>query len=233
MQHFIAEFKQALAPEFCQQIIDKFEADQRIHPGRTGGGVDPEKKNSLDLGISKFDDWNEITGQINNIIHRALIQYARAYPHFLVGAVSTKMQDRTTKAITELNAGHIQQMPDAQLSAIINRIYQPEPINLQKYPKKDGGYPYWHSEHFPHPTDQSQRSLHRVLLWLIYLNDVEQGGETEFIYQQAKVKPTTGSLVLSPCGFTHTHCGHPPLSNQKYVLASWVGFRPAASLYAG
>ena len=38
------------------------------------------------------------------------------------------------------------------------------------------------------PQDPEQRSLHRVLLWLVYLNDVEQGGETEFYYQQARVK---------------------------------------------
>jgi len=231
MQHFIAEFKQAFSPEFCQQLINKFEQDKRQHAGRTGGGVDTSKKRSLDLGISKFEDWAEINNQINQTLHQALIQYARAYPHFLVGAVSTQMQNPETKELTELNATHIQQMPEQQLSAIVNRIYQHEPINLQKYIKAEGGYPYWHSEHFPHPQDPEQRSLHRVLLWLVYLNDVEQGGETEFIYQQAKVKPSTGSLVLSPCGFTHTHCGHPPQSGDKYVLASWIGYRPAKVLY--
>ena len=232
MQNFIVEFKQALSPDFCQQIISKFEADKRQHQGRTGGGVDPAKKHSQDLAISQFDDWREITTQINNLIHRGLIQYARAYPHFLVGAVSTQMQDPQTGKITDIDARHIQQMPDEQLSNIINHIYQPEPINLQKYLKGKGGYPYWHSEHFPHPTDTSQRSLHRVLLWLIYLNEVEQGGETEFVYQQAKIKPTSGSLILSPCGFTHTHCGQKPISNDKYILASWIGYKPASSLYS-
>jgi hypothetical protein len=63
------------------------------------------------------------------------------------------------------------------------------------------------------------------------LNDVEQGGETEFLYQGAKLRPATGNLVLAPCGFTHTHCGHPPISNPKYILASWVGFKSAQQLY--
>ena len=122
-------------------------------------------------------------------------------------------------------------MNDGQIGNIVDRLFQFEPVNMQKYTKQTGGYPYWHSEHFPHPSDQNQRSLHRVLLWLIYLNEVEQGGETEFLYQQTKLKPTTGSLVLAPCGFTHTHCGHPPISGDKYVLASWVGFKPAQQLY--
>lgn len=230
MNHFIVEFKQAFSPEFCQQIIEKFNKDARKHPGRTGSGVDTSKKNSSDLAISSMPEWQAIEHQIQQTIRQAVNQYAKAYPHLLVGAVSTQLQTPDGQ-IREINGADIQQMNDDQRAAIVDRLFQFEPINMQKYEKQTGGYPYWHSEHFPHPTDTSQRSLHRVLLWLIYLNDVADGGETEFLYQQAKLKPQTGSLVLAPCGFTHTHCGHPPLSNEKYVLASWVGFKEANKLY--
>lgn len=90
---------------------------------------------------------------------------------------------------------------------------------------------HWHSEHYPHPTDPEQRSLHRVLLWLIYLNDVEVGGETEFLYQKVKIKARCGSLVLAPCDFTHTHRGLVPESADKYVLASWIMYHNAKALY--
>ncbi len=66
----------------------------------------------------------------------------------------------------------------------------------------------------------------------MYLNDIEDGGETEFFYQQTKVKPTQGSIVLAPCGFTHTHRGCIPKSQDKYMLASWVMFNNAGQLYA-
>ena len=40
-------------------------------------------------------------------------------------------------------------------------------------------------------------SLHRVLLFQFYLNDVAEGGETEFFYQQRRVAPKAGRLVIA------------------------------------
>lgn len=231
MQNFIVQFEQALNPQFCRDLIQKFESDQNKAPGSTGAGVDIKKKNSTDLIISNHPDWKEAEQTIQNTLFRGLLNYARIYPHFIVGAISSKFQDPTNGQLKEVTAEQIKSMPDQQLGMLISNIYQLEPINLQKYQPKVGGYPYLHSEHFPHPNDPQQRSLHRVLLWLIYLNDVEEGGETEFVYQNAKIKPKTGNLIFSPCGFTHTHCGHTPISGEKYVLASWVGFKPASQMY--
>jgi len=67
---------------------------------------------------------------------------------------------------------------------------------------------------------------------MYYLNDVREGGETEFYYQGRKLKPNKGQLVFAPAGFTHTHKGHIPVSNDKYILTSWILFRPAADIYA-
>ena len=40
-------------------------------------------------------------------------------------------------------------------------------------------------------------NLHtRTMAWMVYLNDVEEGGETEFLYQQLKVKPKKGTVVI-------------------------------------
>tara|TARA_R110002073_G_scaffold147486_1_gene300232 strand:+ start:90 stop:683 length:594 start_codon:yes stop_codon:yes gene_type:complete len=85
---------------------------------------------------------------------------------------------------------------------------------LQKT-KKAGGYHMWHHEH------ADIESLHRVLTWSIYLNDVEEGGETEFLYQSQRIKARKGKIVIFPAGFTHTHRGNPPLSGDKYILTGW------------
>lgn len=231
MNNFIVQFQQALSREFCETIINKFNTDNRAVQGRTGAGVDLAKKNSLDLSISGLTGWEQECEHIEQLLNKALIQYARMYPHFVIGAISAKYMCPVTKQLKEIDARDIQQMSDEQVGVLINNIYQFDPINMQRYEPKVGGYPHLHSEHYPHPNDQKQRSLHRVLLWLIYLNDVEQGGETEFIYQNAKIIPSSGNLILSPCGFTHTHCGRPPLSQRKYVLASWIGFKSASEIY--
>jgi len=58
----------------------------------------------------------------------------------------------------------------------------------------------------------------------LYLNDVEEGGETEFLYVKRRVSAKKGRFVLWPAGFTHTHRGNPPLSGEKYIMTGWVEF---------
>ena len=79
------------------------------------------------------------------------------------------------------------------------------------------GYHVWHCE-------DTHAFSGRVLSWILYLNDVEDGGETEFLFQKTRVKPKAGTFVLWPAYFTHFHRGNPPLSNEKYVLTGWVNY---------
>lgn len=80
------------------------------------------------------------------------------------------------------------------------------------------GYHVWHAENL----DRSVIS--RLTAFMVYLNDVDEGGETEFLFESLRVKPTKGTLVIWPAGYTHTHRGNPPLSGVKYVLTSWTEF---------
>jgi hypothetical protein len=76
----------------------------------------------------------------------------------------------------------------------------------------------WHYE------SDNRETCHRLLAWMVYLNDVEEGGETEFLYQHKRIKPKQGTLVIWPASFTHTHRGNSPLSNVKYVVTGWTEF---------
>ena len=91
----------------------------------------------------------------------------------------------------------------------------------QKLQKTDvaGGFHVWHYE------NGHIDSVHRMLAWTIYLNDVPEGGETEFLYQSERVKPVKGRTVIFPAGFMHTHRGNPPISNEKYILTGWFSIR--------
>ena len=62
----------------------------------------------------------------------------------------------------------------------------------------------------------------RLLAWMIYLNDVEVGGETEFLYQKTRFKPRKNCALIWPGGFTHIHRGNQPISSDKYVLTGWI-----------
>lgn len=80
------------------------------------------------------------------------------------------------------------------------------------------GYHIWHYE------SCNRQISNRLLTWMVYLNDVEEGGETEFLYQSMRVKPKQGTLLIWPAAFTHTHRGNPPLSNAKYIVTGWTEF---------
>ena len=83
---------------------------------------------------------------------------------------------------------------------------------------KGGGYHSWHHE------ATGVQSSDRVLVWTIYLNDVEEGGETEFLYQSRRIEARTGRVMFCPAGYTHTHRGNPPLSGDKYCVTTWLEF---------
>jgi len=97
---------------------------------------------------------------------------------------------------------------------------QPQPqVFTNKIQKTEvgGGYHVWHCEDLG-----GKQYSGRVLTYILYLNDVEEGGETEFLYYPRRIKPKTGTLLLFPAGFTHTHRGNPPISNTKYIQTGWV-----------
>lgn len=86
--------------------------------------------------------------------------------------------------------------------------------NIQKYPK-GGGYHSWHCE-------RGVVALgHRHLVYMTYLNDVTDGGETEFLYQKLKVKPSKGLTLIWPTDWTHTHRGIPSPTQEKYIATGW------------
>ncbi len=228
---FIACYPDMLPADFCRHCISRFESDPATHPGRTGFGVDNHKKNSTDITLdAHLDRWHDELITLQQVVLSGLVRYVRRYPHLLSGAVALQRQTSTGE-FSSLRHEDIQQMSEAALKPLITQVYRLGSVNLQRYRAGEGGYFHWHSEHYPHPGDPQQLALHRVLLWMFYLNDVERGGETEFYYQRRKIKPVRGTMVIAPAGFTHTHRGNMPESNDKYILTSWLLFQDAARLY--
>jgi Rps23 Pro-64 3,4-dihydroxylase Tpa1-like proline 4-hydroxylase len=89
--------------------------------------------------------------------------------------------------------------------------------NLQRY--RPGEHYHWHIDGGSHQF--SQRQL--VALW--YLNDVPgPGGETEFLFQNIKVTPEAGKLVLFPPFWTHEHRAVTVREGVKYIATTWVVF---------
>jgi len=81
------------------------------------------------------------------------------------------------------------------------------------------GYHLWHCEH-------DSKYPFRVMAYTLYLNNVKEGGETEFLHQSKRIPPKQGTLCIFPASYTHFHRGNPPLSGEKYIMTGWIQYYP-------
>jgi prolyl 4-hydroxylase len=94
-----------------------------------------------------------------------------------------------------------------------------EPINIQYY-KPGGGYKQWHTER----TNNKPITSARHLVFMTFLNDVTDAGETEFYYQKLKFQPKKGLTVIWPADWTHTHRGIVSMTQEKYIITGWLNY---------
>ena len=87
------------------------------------------------------------------------------------------------------------------------------PFKIQRT-EPSGGYHVWHVE-------RSSFLLNRLLVFTVYLNDIKEGGETEFLYQKQRVSPKKGTACIFPAHFPYVHRGNPPLKGTKYIATGW------------
>ena len=94
-----------------------------------------------------------------------------------------------------------------------------EVTNIQYY-KPGAGYHSWHSERLSGNFPSALRNL----VFMTYLNDVTDAGETEFDHQQIKIQPEKGLTLIWPADWTHYHRGIPSLTQPKYIITGWLSY---------
>ena len=226
---FIEVYDRALAPEACARVIARFEASDDARPGRVGGGVLPDLKDSDDVPISTRPGWQDVEDELNEAVVECLLRYLRKYPYTLLAPLMLQAPDPVTGGLRRIVAPDVEVMPDEELEALVDAALRPGTINLQRYRAGRGGYPYWHCELYP--REPHAETLHRTLLWTLYLDDGFEAGETEFLYQRRTIVPRTGALLIAPAAFTHTHRGNTPRRADKHIATGWILFRRAEELY--
>lgn len=77
-----------------------------------------------------------------------------------------------------------------------------------------GGFYTWH-----HDSIWNTYREIRILTFIWYLNDVEEG-HTEFI-SGIKIQPKLGRLLLFPASWNYVHTGTPPKTD-KYIVTGWM-----------
>lgn len=88
---------------------------------------------------------------------------------------------------------------------------------IQKYHK---GHGFYRTHVDSTPWDEIGRD--RFIAIIVYLNDVDHGGETHFPLHGVSVKPKRGRVCLFPATWTHPHAALVPFSNDKYIISTFV-----------
>ena len=86
--------------------------------------------------------------------------------------------------------------------------------NIKRYRQND--YYNWHVD-----CQTYIEGWTRTIAGIWYLNEVEEGGETEFAFGH-KVVPETGKLILFPATWNFPHRGLSPIKGNKYIITSFV-----------
>ena len=105
-------------------------------------------------------------------------------------------------------------------------ISSPEPIfiglsgiledafNMQRFDPGKGFFT-WHCE-----TGADSNS-YRQIVWMVYLNDIKEKGGTLFKYQNLRIAPEAGKMLIWPAGWTHFHKSEIAPKETKYILTGW------------
>jgi hypothetical protein len=94
-----------------------------------------------------------------------------------------------------------------------------ETANIQHYAPHEG-FHSWHCER----SSAAPMFSARHLVWMTYLNTLEDQGETEWWYQQLKIKPQKGLTVIWPAGWTHMHRGIASPTEHKWIITGWLSY---------
>ena len=210
LDQFMGVFQNAASNEYCEKIINRYEYVQQTQSewdrGSRGDIISRQDAGDSPLDISG-DTY--FMGGVNGENH-PLEEADR-----ILMTIDAPLLSEFNSIIWQCYNIYVQQKYGAV--STINKHVPSNSVRVQKY-KPSQGYHLWHCD-----ADCSQLS-HRVLVVILYLNTVNEGGETEFLYQNTRVSPIQGTVLLFPTGWTHTHRGNPPLKDNKYIITTWLEF---------
>ena len=203
MQSFIRLYEKQFPDELCDRLIGILETAIERGLTRTGRSdintVDTSIKDSTDLDLAITPELEAINKELFQELDRNLY-----------GPVSNYINSFIVS-----REGEKDYIP---IDEVVQRFRLLQAPKLKVYRAPGGGYHAWHQD-----WGRNILQAKRLVVAMVYLNDVEEGGETAFFHQDLKVKPVKGDMVIFPPYFTHMHKGMPPVSNDKYICNFYLG----------
>jgi len=186
----------SLSKELCEQIIQRYDAELHMkYQGVTAAGLDKSVKDTQDMSIPENEEWAEV----NHLLTSELEKHMKLYMKSIETGPHYKKENNFGQEYHHLQETLIQ----------VNNFM------IQRYEQNKGKYVYHH--------DGSNETKHsRAVTYLWYLNDVVEGGETDFFGGTFKITPETGKLLLFPACWSYPHRGNMPITSSKYIVTGWL-----------
>jgi len=199
MDKLIYENNFSIPQILCDEIIDLYEKNQELHyQGMTHGGIQKHIKDTRDFIIPKCSNDTEEWFKVEKFLYKELQKNFEKYKSKLNDTYEFKYENNTNL-----------------LYKILDSEQHVDHFMIQKYIMGKGKYTY-HHDFFNDIT----KKRHRTVTYLWYLNDVEEGGETEF-WGTYKIQPKKGKLIFFPACWCFPHRGKMPISSDKYIITGW------------
>jgi hypothetical protein len=197
IDNFVFVKENAFSKEFCDSVINDFESYKSKGLARSGQS-----------GIGVND-------QVKNTTDLNIYDFPE---------LNEKYSETLTSTFNEvLSNEFLGKLPYQKEFDKDQLFFNPtfyELMQIQKYTQNKGHYNGWHAE------DGNFEMSRRKFVFILYLNDVDEGGETELLYTGLKVQPKKGQLLIHPAPYPFVHKGHTPISDNKYIVTTWLSYVP-------
>ena len=201
---FIHRVPNLLSNEFCKDVIEQFEKSNLKGPGHIY---------TLKDGYVRAASLLASNSSFTNVVSTDI----SIYPTFIEEATE-KGEPEWGEFIQYINLKlqigideYIEKFP------MINNLqkFVLEGYNIQRY-LPGQGFNKWHCENSGYTA-----SGDRILAFMIYLNDITDGGGTDFRIQNHTEKAEACKMVIWPAGWTHVHRGEVSETQTKYTITGW------------
>ena len=208
---YIEVYNNHIPKDLCDYFVKQFKVlKNRGYAGKgsTAHETKLSAKNSEDIYLKPFfgniiDDWDE---------------KHKLFEKHLVLALSDYMVNHGLFGVEHLGKGIKRYLEEGNDFDVLKKTYDYQTYCIRKYKKNIGHFRGMHA-------DCSRVTMNRILAVIVYLNDVEEGGETMFPYLGEKIKPKIGSVLVFPSYFTHYHMASIPISDDKYCICMHIQFK--------
>ena len=193
MESLIFIKNDSICHDLCDEIITKFENE----PNKMDCGIQKNIKDTTDFIMPiNCEKWYKIHKCLLKELTKNLNQYLDSLCH-----------DEDKLSCEESKEDFI--IIDKKKTILYNFM-------VQRCIKNKGKYTYHNDFNI-----DFEKKEYRIIRYIWYLNNVEEGGETGF-WNDYKIKPEKGKLILFPACWTFPHCGRMPISSNKYIITGWI-----------